>query len=84
MATGTNNNGGAQVAVNLNAESDEGAVLFLTVEDDETLEELASVIFTDPDDVDEFLSEVTEAVERFKALKAGATTPVTGSKKAGA
>jgi len=69
MATGTNNKSGKQVAVNLSAEDDDGAFLILQIEDDETLEEVADIIFTEESDVDDFLSDVTAAVEKFKALK---------------
>lgn len=73
MATGINNQGGARVAVNLTSEDDDGPFLSLQIEDDETLDTLADVIFTDEEDVDELLADVTAAVEKFKSLKANAS-----------
>lgn len=71
MATGTNNKGGRTVMVNVSGEEDDGAFVNLQIEDDETLDEVANIVFIEESDVDDFLSEVTAAVEKYKALKQG-------------
>jgi uncharacterized protein YciI len=69
MAQGTNNKGGRAVMVNVTAEDDDGPFLSLQIEDDETLDDIADVVFTDEAEVDEFLADVTQAVEKFRELR---------------